>query len=34
MSKTRNSFSASENLTIINEADQLGVSVTVRKQNR
>lgn len=33
MSKTRRSFSASEKLSIINEADQYGVSVTLRKHN-
>ena len=33
MSKTRRSFSASEKLAIINEADQFGVSATLRKHN-
>lgn len=33
MSKTRRSFSASEKLSIINEADQFGVTVTLRKHN-
>ena len=33
MSKTRRSFSASEKLSIINEADQLGVTQTLRKNN-
>ena len=33
MSKTRRSFSASEKLSIINEADQYGVSATLRKHN-
>ena len=33
MSKTRRSFSASEKLSIINEADQIGVSATLRKHN-
>jgi len=31
MSKTRRSFSASEKLAIINEADQFGVSATLCK---
>ena len=33
MSKSRRSFSASEKLSIINEADQLGITQTLRKQN-
>lgn len=33
MSRTRRSFSAAEKLAIINEADQLGVTVTLRKHN-
>ena len=33
MSKTRRSFSASEKLSIINEADQFGVTQTLRKHN-
>lgn len=33
MSKTRRSFSDSEKLSIINEADQYGVSITLRKHN-
>ena len=33
MSKTRRSFSASEKLAIINEAEQFGVSATLRKHN-
>ena len=33
MSKTRRSFSASEKLSIINEADQNGLTVTLRKHN-
>jgi len=33
MSKSRRSFSASEKLSIINEADQLGVTQTLRKNN-
>ena len=33
MSKTRRSFSASEKLSIINEADQFGVTATLRKHN-
>ena len=33
MSKTRRSFSAYEKLSIINEADQFGVTVTLRKHN-
>jgi putative transposase len=33
MSKTRRSFSASEKLSIINEADQFGVSQTLRMHN-
>lgn len=33
MSKARRSFSASEKLAIINEADQFGVSATLRKHN-
>ncbi len=33
MSRTRRSFSASEKLSIINEADQLGVTQTLRKHN-
>ena len=33
MSKSRRSFSASEKLSIINEADQLGVTQTLRKHN-
>lgn len=33
MSKTRRSFSASEKLSIINEADQFGLSQTLRKHN-
>lgn len=33
MSKIRRSFSASEKLSIINEADQFGVTVTLRKHN-
>jgi len=33
MSKTRRSFSASEKLAIINEADQFGASATLRKHN-
>lgn len=33
MSRTRRSFSASEKLSIINEADQIGVSATLRKHN-
>jgi putative transposase len=32
MSKARRSFSASEKLSIINEADQFGVTQTLRKQ--
>jgi putative transposase len=31
MSKARRSFSASEKLAIINEADQFGVTATLRK---
>ena len=33
MSKTRRSFSASEKLSIINEAVQFGVTATLRKHN-
>ena len=33
MSKARRSFSASEKLSIINEADQFGVTQTLRKHN-
>lgn len=33
MSRTRRSFSASEKLAIINEADQYGVTQTLRKHN-
>lgn len=33
MSKTRRRFSASEKLSIINEADQFGVTQTLRKHN-
>ena len=33
MSRTRRSFSASEKLSIINEADQYGVTQTLRKHN-
>jgi len=33
MPKTRRSFSASEKLSIINEADQYGVTQTLRKHN-
>ena len=33
MSKTRRSFSASEKLSIINEADQFGITVSLRKHN-
>ena len=33
MSKTRRSFSASEKLSIINVADQFGVTQTLRKHN-
>jgi len=33
MSKSRRSFSASEKLAIINEADQFGVTQTTRKYN-
>lgn len=33
MAKTRRSFSASEKLAIINEADQFGVTPTLRKHN-
>lgn len=33
MSKTRRSFSAAEKLAIINEADQFGVTQTLRKHN-
>jgi putative transposase len=33
MAKQRRSFSASEKLSIINEADQFGVTVTLRKHN-
>jgi putative transposase len=33
MSKSRRSFSASEKLAIINEADQFGTSQTLRKHN-
>ena len=33
MSKARRSFSASEKLSIINEADQFGVTQTFRKHN-
>jgi putative transposase len=33
MSKSRRSFSASEKLSIINEADQLGITQTLRKHN-
>lgn len=33
MSKYKRSFSASEKLTIINEADQFGVTQTLRKHN-
>ena len=33
MSKTRGSFSTSEKLSIINEADQFGVSATLSKHN-
>jgi putative transposase len=33
MSRTRRSFSASEKLSIINEADQLGITQTLRKHN-
>jgi putative transposase len=33
MSKTRRSFSASEKLSIINEADQYGITATLRKHN-
>ncbi|RXK46498.1 transposase [Aquirufa rosea] len=33
MSKTRRSFSASEKLSIINEADQFGITATLRKHN-
>ena len=33
MSRTRRSFSASEKLSIINEADQFGVTQTLRKHN-
>ena len=33
MSKSRRSFSASEKLSIINEADQLGVTQTLRNHN-
>ena len=34
MSRTRRSLSASEKLSIINEADQIGVSKTKHKKNR
>ena len=33
MSKSRRSFSASEKLSIINEADQFGVTQTLRKHS-
>jgi len=33
MSKTRRSFSASKKLSIINEADQFGITQTLRKHN-
>lgn len=33
MSRTRRSFSASEKLAIINEADQFGITQTLRKHN-
>ena len=33
MSKVRRSFSASEKLSIINEADQFGVTQTLRKHS-
>ena len=33
MSKSRKSFSVSEKLSIINEADQFGVTQTLRKHN-
>ena len=33
MSKTRRNFSAEEKLVIINEADQFGVTQTLRKHN-
>ena len=33
MSKARRSFSASEKLSILNEADQIGVTQTLRKHN-
>ena len=33
MSKSRRSFSAWEKLSIINEADQLGITQTLRKHN-